>query len=1035
MAYLKLSPPIRFLLLLLMGVMTISQTKAQSCKAKFSWTVIDKEVQFLDSSYSKIGSWYWDFGDGDTSHRKSPKHIYNTYDLFDVTLIVADSGKNCADTLTYTVDVPHPCEARFRYIRTGVRKHQFSPIYFSSGRMYTWDFGDTIIQRSGVVRNYEKAGTYKVCLNTYDKSNNCRDTFCENTIIDSKCLAAFDGYTDNSTDYALQLVNGSQGMSSFSSKWSYGDGTTSEEDSILHSHYYPRRDSVSITLIIEDTLNMCKDSLTKQILVKGNCKADFTYKMVDTSNTAYQFTSTSVGKNLRYSWDFGDSTINGNAQNPVHNFNQFGWKYIQLIVEDTVRGCKAQMRKRINIRKGCKARIETIALNNDSTQYLIELKGIDTNEIRSLTWYNFKTKDHRTQAKFIDTFHTNGRHIMSAVVIMNNSCKDEISTTVDVGQHKGCYAEFDWFKDDSWKEQYDQFGQEVHFVNKSIGNNFFWDFGDGVTSTDTHAIHNYANTGVFNACLIAKSLGCADTICHWVRAEKWCGRNLRILVGDFQNEQTIEVIDPVKEVDYLIDMGDGAKYQTTKTKHIYKKPDNYNLCLYASIDSTPLACADTLCWSNSIHARPHADFNHQVKNGTNEVQFTDASRSFGQLKYEWSFGDGGSSNKKDPVHNYSINGTYRAELIISDTVYNTADTVTYQVIIEGDCSVAGLDLNPVNNSLDAKLIAKSPVNVQSFKWFFANGDSAIGNNISHTFPSRGKEVVELHISNSTGSCIKTYKDQIAITGFCTVDFTYYRDTSERDFFFTNTSTDTHLLDFAVWDFYVNNGFQGIRYDGNEKIYHIFQYNRNYLVGLAYQNTYGCIDTVIKKVNAKTCQAKFEFVKNAKNFKIKVVNQSTGKKLNYLWDFGDGNTSQKRLPKHTYTSFGTYNLSLVVKNSGCVDSTNQSFSIDSTGDFSFKNGAFSLEVVEDSLVATNLDKNQIAHPLQAYPMPFADYLIVPTTGKAEIDLIDIQGRSRQIRIIEIEEGYQLQTQHLSKGMYLVQIRYPDGRILHVKALKE
>ena len=41
---------------------------------------------------------------------------------------------------------------------------------------------------------------------------------------------------------------------------------------------------------------------------------------------------------------------------------------------------------------------------------------------------------------------------------------------------------------------------------------------------------------------------------------------------------------------------------------------------------------------------------------------------------------------------------------------------------------------------------------------------------------------------------------------------------------------------------------------------------------------------------------------------------------WSWTFGDGGTSTVQNPVHTYGSFGTYNVSLVVTNSnGCIDS--------------------------------------------------------------------------------------------------------------------
>ncbi|HBF88415.1 MAG TPA: hypothetical protein DDX39_07195 [Bacteroidales bacterium] len=56
---------------------------------------------------------------------------------------------------------------------------------------------------------------------------------------------------------------------------------------------------------------------------------------------------------------------------------------------------------------------------------------------------------------------------------------------------------------------------EIDFINNSMGANFFWDFGDGTTSTIEQPSHTYNESGIFNITLIASdptSCNLADTI-------------------------------------------------------------------------------------------------------------------------------------------------------------------------------------------------------------------------------------------------------------------------------------------------------------------------------------------------------------------------------------------------------------------------------------------------------------------------------------------------------------------------------------------
>ena len=63
--------------------------------AAFSYATNRKRITFTDHSTDSDGtivSWFWDFGDGDTSTRQNPNHRYVKFDNYSVTLIVTDNG-------------------------------------------------------------------------------------------------------------------------------------------------------------------------------------------------------------------------------------------------------------------------------------------------------------------------------------------------------------------------------------------------------------------------------------------------------------------------------------------------------------------------------------------------------------------------------------------------------------------------------------------------------------------------------------------------------------------------------------------------------------------------------------------------------------------------------------------------------------------------------------------------------------------------------------------------------------------------------
>jgi len=129
--------------------------------------------------------------------------------------------------------------------------------------------------------------------------------------------------------------------------------------------------------------------------------------------------------------------------------------------------------------------------------------------------------------------------------------------------------------------------------------------------------------------------------------------------------------DPVDQLDYNWDFGDGNKGSGAEVNHIYMVPDlTHDLRLNAK--STLTGCSDSVFNAGYIvvHPNPRAGFvmDHDiVYNDMPKVSLTD--QSVDAINYYWDFGDGTHSREKDPVHNYEVVGKRK----ILQTVYNQFD--------------------------------------------------------------------------------------------------------------------------------------------------------------------------------------------------------------------------------------------------------------------------------------------------------------------------------------------------------------------------
>ena len=142
-------------------------------------------VSFFDKSTGSPTAWKWDFGDGNTSTRRNPTHVYGKIGGYTVTLTVRNAAGS--DTIS-----------KYGYVLMGIRDADASPAYFSSDLTSgyapltvtfvddkdaelpnypiwrQWDFGDGVIQTYMVDNNpsatpyamhtYEKPGKYSVTL-------------------------------------------------------------------------------------------------------------------------------------------------------------------------------------------------------------------------------------------------------------------------------------------------------------------------------------------------------------------------------------------------------------------------------------------------------------------------------------------------------------------------------------------------------------------------------------------------------------------------------------------------------------------------------------------------------------------------------------------------------------------------------------------------------------------------------------------------------------------------------------------------------
>ena len=87
-------------------------------------------------------------------------------------------------------------------------------------------------------------------------------------------------------------------------------------------------------------------------------------------------------------------------------------------------------------------------------------------------------------------------------------------------------------------------GLTVDFINTGIGDNFYWTFGDGMTSTTSNPTHQFCEPGSYSVCLVATNSCGTDTVCQTIAVD-YPSNTIVLDIGNTAGESGAMVLLPV----------------------------------------------------------------------------------------------------------------------------------------------------------------------------------------------------------------------------------------------------------------------------------------------------------------------------------------------------------------------------------------------------------------------------------------------------------------------------------------------------------
>ncbi|WP_316829812.1 PKD domain-containing protein [Pedobacter aquatilis] len=267
---------------------------------------------------------------------------------------------------------------------------------------------------------------------------------------------------------------------------------------------------------------------------------------------------------------------------------------------------------------------------------------------------------------------------------------------------------------------------DITFTDKSSSNsadfaitNWFWDFGDGSTSTEQNPKHQYANEGTYNVSLSVKAgTGCySDAVIKTVKifplpVSKFAASLNTCINTDYRVTDQSSISSaksPNTITKWSWDFGDGTKIDKTDATpfvHQYTSAGSYTVSLLTT--SGEGCVSEVYSQKVTVADLPVADFSTPDICLTDAIALftnksTDVTGGSGTFTYAWDFGDAASttanpntSTDKDGKHKYANFGNYTVTLKITN-INGCVSTITKQFTVNGAVQKAEFTVQNENN--------------------------------------------------------------------------------------------------------------------------------------------------------------------------------------------------------------------------------------------------------------------------------------------------------------------------------------------------
>lgn len=862
-------------------------------------------------------TWYWDFGDGTSSTQQNPVHTYTTPGNYTVSMATTSSD-GCSDTMR-KVSV-----LNIQNINTGFAApdsvcvnstinfvNNSTPAPVSS----SWDFGDGNTSSSAnPIKSYTSVGTYTVHLfNTYSY---CTDSFSKNIRILSRPVANFTSDVTSRCQPNLTVNFQDLSTNAISWLWNFGDGTTSTLSN--PSHTYTNYGNFDVQLIATNNSG-CTDTMRRAGYIKI-ARPVITFPSLPVNgcipyNIAPIANIITLDVVTSYSWNFGDGGTS-TASNPSYTYLNQGTYPVTLTIT-TSTGCTETYTYANAVRVGRKPIVNFSALPTNVCAFQsVQFKDL-TNEADQWLWVFGDGSSSTAQNPSHQYSDTGAMDVI--LYATNNGCRDSLLKT-DYVVVKPPIAGFGYQTTCLNRKQFS-------FIDSSIGaKSWYWDFGDGTTSTLQQPVHIFPSFGSFNVTLTVSNDTCQHSVTKKVavinEAPDFTASPNPVCYPATVNFSATS-LNTNNITTYYWDVGNGT-YALSSFPYF---SNTYGASGYYTIGLITVdiyGCRDTTIKPNYVRINgPVANFSAINRTGCKglSVTFNDLSRTDGIsniISWEWNFGDGTVQTFGGPPfsHTYANAGSYSVNLKVTDAngCSNSISMPNFITTTDPKALFSTTDTLTCPGGTVQFTNQSAAINFTSV-WSFGDGNASTALAPSNIYLNPGLYSVKLKITDQYGcSDSFTKKDYIQvnkpIASYSVNDSVTFCTPFEVDF--KNTS---QYYVSSLWD--LGGGISTLK----DPI-QFYNLPGIYKIKLIVTSPGGCMDSTFGTVHVyDTIGSRVTYtpLDGCKPLSVNLDAYSNGP-ATYTWDFGDGVliTNDNTQMNHIYNFFGKFVPKVILTDpAGCI----------------------------------------------------------------------------------------------------------------------